>query len=332
MASGAKKWLIGAILALAGVFIVVATVANSKPREKQAILGTPAAGESSVDAGQGTLIVWVPAGFTGDDFWVYLDGHLVSAPPHGTRKHISMHFHGKDGAWLILNPNGIGGLLTENGYFVDNDNYRSYLHANLNAESGDSKGLFYPLHFPIQHGTYTVEVAYLKNGTDQSSFPFAISPKYQANVYPYPSSVTELHIGVPDDWVFSEHGIPVMAPEGCVDKPNASYIMQQMKTYFDDPVVQALTVPQGYSNSDGIVTLDLPLAQAGSRGYDSAQIKYIASAILDRYYNIDHGPSQSYIDDCKNSHPEWSLSFDEYGRIISDAKGALQSVHRLAGK
>src|SRR5207237_9817161 len=37
----------------------------------------------SSDLAVGNLKVWVPAGMIGDDYWIYLNGSLRSAPPHG---------------------------------------------------------------------------------------------------------------------------------------------------------------------------------------------------------------------------------------------------------
>lgn len=336
MATRGKNWTIGVLVVLTAILLVVIKVGSSSHHDSDRTVQAevqPNVVDANVGGGsgaEGTLTVWVPAGFTGDNFWIYLDGHLVSAPPHGSGKKTPMGFHGQDGAWLIL-PGGIpSGLLSRNGQFVDSETYRSYLHTNLNVKSGDSKGVFYPVTIPIQTGRYTVEVAYLSNDPNRSSLPFAFSPKYIANVAA--GSSTELHIGVPNDWTNSEPAISVMPPMNCNDKPDVSYVAREIHTYLNDPVVQALIQYQASSNADGIVTINLPPALGGSREYDSAQIKHVASAILDRYYNIDHAAHLSFIEDCKNSHPEWSLSLDEYEKLINDAKEGLQSAHKLAGK
>ncbi len=337
MTTGTKIWLAGgAAVFLLGVAVAIHDQINKRRALEAAQTaepqGTPAADETSEDADEGTLIVWVPAGLTGDDFWVYLSGHLVSAPPHGTTMRGFSLNKTSDNGWEIedyfSDPPSV--LFSQNGYFVDSENYRSYIHANLNVASGDSKGLFYPVHIPIQAGRYTVELAYFSKNQYQSSFPFAISPKYHANVEAGTS--TELHIGVPDNWV--DRVIPSAATPSpsCAQKPDVSYLTREMNAYLEDPVVQALSIHKEYSNADGVVTLDLPIAEGGSREYDSVQVRDLADATLDHYYNIDHGPSQSYIDDCKNSNPEWSSSFDEYAMILGRVRDELQFLHRLAGK
>ncbi|MGB6856195.1 MAG: hypothetical protein WBE03_04855 [Terracidiphilus sp.] len=351
MATRGRKWLIAVVLALAAALIVVVIVTNYMQRKRQAFLDTlviggpvdaAVAAGSSTDPGQGTLTVWVPTALVGGDYWVYIDGRIASAPPHSNSA-------GKNGfiwpsqrhdddnraiGWDIEvtdhSGNFRGQLAIRHGYFLNDAAYLSYIKQYLDPASGDSMGLFSAVNLPIQPGPYTVEVIYFSHDHYDASFPFAISPKYHATVED--RSSTELHIGVPDDWASFSMPVAARGNPACDKKPDVSYIVEQMDAYLDDPVVEALSMHKEYSDTDGVVTLDLPAADGGPREFDSAQITDIARAILAHYYKIDEGPSQSYIEDCKNSHPEWSSSLDEYGIVIGRVKDELQFVHRLAGK
>jgi len=348
MASGHRKWIIAMLTTLLAILLVVIKLKSSdhvgdgsaaQPETAATVVDASAEGGA---AGEGALTIWVPTGLVGDNYWVYLDGHIVSSPPHSD-------IAGKAGiifpdqrlddqnhpiGWDIQvdDPSGNvrGGFSIRHGYFlIDNANFRSYIKQHLDPASGDSMGLFSAVNLPIQPGNYVVEVVYFSHNEYYSSFPFAISPKYQANVGD--RGRKELYIGVPDDWERVEKAAAAHGNPSCDEKPDASYILNQMNAYLDDPVVQELTAKLGSSNDDS-VSLDLPIADGGSREYDRVQIRYIANAILGHYYNIDHETSQSYIDDCKISHPEWSKTFDQYGKIVSDVKGEFQFVHRLAGQ
>ena len=166
------------------------------------------------------------------------------------------------------------------------DSFRSY-ERNLDHVKGDAKGVFDLLASPLYRGKYTVEVAYLSQNRFYSSFPFAISRKFTAIVGSGQS--LDLYIGIPDDWSRVEIAKAAKPHNSCANKSGEiSYLSQQLDTYLDDPVVQALTALQESSPSgpDDIVVLKLPPAQGGKREYDSNQIRLMANAVLDDYYDL----------------------------------------------
>jgi hypothetical protein len=81
------------------------------------------------------------------------------------------------------------------------------------------------------------------------------------------------------------------------------------------------------SRPKGVVVLDFPQAQGGTREFDRGQIRYIAKAILQNYLE----PSHEDVARCKQTNPEFSQSYVEYDKIISDIENELRFFHRLAG-
>jgi hypothetical protein len=290
---------------------------------------------------KGILKIWVPAGFVGDDYWIYLNGHIENAPPHSERHPIkSMTVHQReDGGWYLgVTSDSNGSLIIKDGDFETN-RLRSYIDQYIDSASGDAQRLFYPVDFPLESGNYTVEVAYLsKDGHGYSSFPFAITRKYIANVQNGQS--THIYVGVPNGW--SDFQLARAAPWACsilpdelatemhIPKPkrspNDSGVSKDMERYLSDPVVQTLRASV-ISPSKDIVVLNFPEAQGGTREFDAGQIRYIANAVLENY----HEPSHEDVAKCKESNPQFSQSYDEYDKIISDFETQLQYFHALAG-
>jgi hypothetical protein len=298
--------------------------------------------EKSEEPGKGMLKIWVPAGAVGDDYWVYLDGHIVSAPPRRKRELIVDMMGSAVGPgevrWLDF---GNEHLAIRDGDFVDGEHFNkaiiisSYISRNIDLQSGDAKHLFYPVDLPLQSGKYNVEVAYLLKGL--GSFPFAVTRKYIADLRI--SERTQLFIGVPDAW--SEFDPAVAQPLVCAFLPspggnsNADVLglmTNTMTRYLNDPMVQALRALNAsvLSRPKGIVVLDLPAAQGGAREFDGSQVRYIANAILQEYEK--RGPRHEDVARCRQSNPEFSQSYDEYDRLISDLESQLQFFHTLAGK
>lgn len=341
MATGSQGkwpyWMLAAFAALVSILLAGGFILNSsRVAPSGPALEAVAANGTKDDAGEGrgTLKVWVPAEVVGEDYWVYLNGHIVSAPPHGidTSRLIVMSSIEDDAkkpsGWFISSTDWT--FVVRHGSFLMTDSFRNYIKQNLSNTSTDSQGLFYLVSLPLHAGQYTVQIAYRsKNG---SSYPFALGNRYITRVDT--REIKQLYVGIPDEWARFENARAAMSNASCDERPDVRYLLKQMNTYLSDPVVEALTASQESSPSgqDGNVMLGLPLSEGGTREYDRAQIRLMANAILSAYYDIDHKSRDSYVDDCRNSHPEWSASLDEYEKTQGVIKRALEPIRALAGR
>jgi hypothetical protein len=149
------------------------------------------------------LTVWVPSGVVGSDYWIYVNGHIVSAPPHPTSDAGSgvVAMKSKKG-WQIFGQNGL--VLKE----IHDDGWdRDFSPYALDAESREALHLFQPVELPLSAGKYKIDMAVLLPGPFyKSSFPFVISAGWEVDVEP--GKPKQLYLSVPDAW---EQGIVVPA-------------------------------------------------------------------------------------------------------------------------
>jgi len=347
-----RKWSVWAAVAVVGavllIGIIAAIVIPSQERQRH-LLAAAAASEAAKNQAlldMGTLKLWVPAGVVGDDYWVYLNGHIVSAPPHGTRKqsdyflsHVERGLGDDNKEGWNLETYDLGeSLYIRDGAFLMSDSLRRYIDRNFNPSSGDAKHLFYPVDLHLRAGKYIVEVLYLSKSSSGwagfkvgDSFPFAISPKYIASVKK--DGMAHLRIGVPNDW--NDYPGTRAKTQACNifnGRPNMDQIIHGIQSYMADPVVQALRTLDVsiLSQPKGIVVLGLPPAYGGAREFEVSQITYIANAIL---YNYEVGyPEHEDIVKCRHDYPGLSQTYDELDMMVSDLESQLQLVHTLAGK
>lgn len=341
-----RKWSIRAVVALAVVLLIglLATVTPAYQDHQRRALEDAAVREARADQSaeehqdlnKGTLKIWVPSGLVGDDYWVYLDGHIVSAPPRTKSETINVA-SSLVGATRWLTFGNDETLAIRDGDFTSL--LRSYIDRNIDPATGDAQHLFYPVDLQLPSGKYVIEVAYVSKG--HSSFPFAITRKYVANVRI--GQRTQAHVGVPNDWtdqetpratawacsILPDNVPPELRIPTRDHKPNVSGVTQDMERYLNDPAAQALHAlnMSVLSRPKGVVVLDFPQAQGGTREFDRSQIRYIAKAILDNYLE----PSHEDVARCKQTNPEFSQSYIEYDKIISDIENELRLFHRLAG-
>ena len=90
-------------IARASIILVAFLALTGVPRHANADPKAPPG------SGLGQLKVWVPVGVIHDNYWIYLNGHIVSAPPHhapdaGSRNFVSVKTH--DG-WEIWTKDGL---------------------------------------------------------------------------------------------------------------------------------------------------------------------------------------------------------------------------------
>jgi len=139
------------------------------------------------------LTVWVPSGVVGNDYWVYVNGHIVSAPPHPVPDQDSDVGAMKNNkGWRLFGPNGV--VLQEihdDGWDHDFDPYE------LDAASRDALHLFQPVELPLSPGKYKIAMAVLLRGPFYtSSFPFVFTAGWEVEVGP--GKQKQLYLPVPD--------------------------------------------------------------------------------------------------------------------------------------
>lgn len=290
----------------------------------------------------GTLKVWVPAGMIGGDYWIYLNGRLRSAPPHGPADPRSRSIVTIDIGSDSRDPKIKYGwdLLTRDGLVlrIRHEEYDSLLTRYLNAPAGDTLDIFQIVEFALPAGQYTVEVVILSRTAPDGvyvslrSFPFVITKTSVAEVRA--GQTTPLYPGVPDDWIdYARQDTILLAPRGICKggsaPPDLKEFRRSVQAYLLDPMVKilrGLDFPS-LSRSKGVVTLDLPPAQGGSREFDGRQIKFIAEGTLAEHYL----PSHSDVTSCRRRFPQFSESYAEFDKLIGLIEDDRESLRKLGG-
>jgi hypothetical protein len=353
-----KSWLRLAGAVAAGAAIAFYVIVFVLPPRRDRL---EASGIAAFDD-KGWLTIWVPAAVVGDNYWVYLDGHLISAPPHDNQTKSISYSTFNDGnaevSWdssgpLLLkivngeyNPQSIQmyrarfiDVLTRtddcremspHGLIYDAECIHRYMWQTEKDDQWtlDRNHIFYPVTRRLHSGAFKVDALYFSDRDAQSvSFPFVITPQYVADVEV--GQRAEIFIGIPENW--SNEETPTAAHHACSlldGSPILDYIMTESRRYISDPAVRALKAPGVFdvSTPDGNVVLDLPPDQGGTREFNRAQIRDIANQILKNY----ELPTLAQITDCKNAHPESSQTFDEQYSMVSDFNEKLKFFRALA--
>lgn len=293
----------------------------------------------------GKLKIWVPAGIVGDNYWIYLNGHIVSTPPHAAEelKHaevitVATGKLNADGTresndgWDVWNADGL--VLR-----MRHEDWDRTINAYLNSGTGDTLHIFQAVELPLYPGEYTVEVAILSTGESNSgphgttSFPFVFTRKSSMNVQR--GKTAQIYLAIPDRWSNAPAVIPAVpfrrvCPGAQAAPPDVNQLERLVKQYMNDPLVQVLRGADaaGVTPSKGVVVLDLPQEQGGPHEFDGSQIRHIADAIA----ASNDLPTQRDVDDCQNQFPQFSKSYAQYGKIISDINNDIESFRKLAAK
>jgi hypothetical protein len=289
----------------------------------------------------GNLKIWVPAGMIGDDYWIYVNGHLTSAPPHGPAIPKSKDFltiqSGYVGSGGVMTRRDGWDLWTGDGLALAmrHEEYDNRLIPYINA--GDKLHVFQVVELPLAPETYTIEVAlYSPSYSDHTerSFPFVITRKYVVEVRP--GQTTQLYPGVPDDWD-SLGFYPARAVRGLCNVGAAPPDVDELKrlvtqlegivrAYMDDPMVKLLRGLDrpSLSRPKGTVVLDLPPAQGGPRELDATQVRAIAGAISARHAF----PDRSAITECQRRFPQIE-AYAAYGKMIGDIESDMESFFNV---
>jgi len=289
----------------------------------------------------GTFKIWVPAGMIGDNYWIYLNGHIASAPPRGTSDPRNNNLvvvpsgkldaHGKrttiDG-WELWGANG-------RVLKMKHENYEG-LTDYINSESGDALHIFQVTELPLHTGKYTVEVAMLSgapsSGTVLSAnpFPFVVTRKYVVDVGT--DQPTRLYVAVPDNWSSNPEPIPALAanrvcPASTAAAPDVDQMKGWIEDYKTDPAVMMLhdaraTLP---AQTNGIVVLARPVAPGGPREFDGSQVRDIVDTIAARHVF----PSEDEVAACQARFPQFSESYGVYGNLIRFIAKDMASLRKL---
>lgn len=305
------------------ILLILFLVLIGIPRQTNAVLN------DAQKPASGRLTVWVPSGVVGNNYWIYVNGHIVSAPPHHPSNPGSGNFTAvktKKG-WEIWNQHGLI-LRMIHDYGWDRD-FSPYA---LDAESREALHLFQPVELPLSAGKHEIDIAILLPGPSyKSSFPFVISAGWKVDVGP--GKPTQLYLSIPVAW---ENGSilpasPAQANRACPanvpSAPNGVQVKQKISAYKDDPVADALrTANARFSHPKDVALIDLPSEQGGPREFDGAQILAIVAAISEH----NDLPSQSDIQDCQRQYPQFSKSYAMYGDLIRFVDNELESFRKLA--
>ena len=284
-----------------------------------------AASPKATRSAGGTLQVWVPAGSIGDDYWIYLDGHIVSAPPHNTPEPTaSLTMVKVASGWQLW---GVKGLVLKS---VGDEGWdRDYSPYDKDAATRDAWHLFQPLEFPLRAGSHKIDLVVLSYGSlFKSSFPFVASSGWQKDIRK--GKTTQLFLSIPNNFT-NNAGVARAQPRyricpGAPAPPNLGELQGWIKEYLGDPMVKILRSASVTPHRKGIVLLDLPAEQGGTREFDGKQVRNIADTITNRH----DFPSQSDVNDCQHRFPQFSKSYAQYGKLLSVIDQDLESFRKLA--
>ena len=279
------------------------------------------AGTRNTRTANGKLKIWIPSGFVGDNYWIYVNEHLVSSPPHGTPRGdfniISLH----DGSgWEVW---------VSEGLLTSSTRYDSWISSYIAA--GDKRHIFRTIEYPVAPGKHTVEVMISTGGNSRSlpPLPFVITRKYEAVVRA--GQTFDVYSEIPSDWNTMRSPISAAWASPCNDtsfdlKKMQNSILYWGRSYRDDPLVKLLHVAKGsYKPGSAVLELDLP---SGPREFDGMQIEQIVGEIDMRFSNLRH--THNEIANCRNRFPQYSKTFAEYDKTISLIEDDMASLRKLA--
>jgi hypothetical protein len=294
---------------------------NSEEPKPPAMSST---GADPASAGSGTLNIFVPR-MVGDNYWIYLNGHLVSAPPHGTPTEASdfLYIPVKSG-WEVWDQKGLRLTMSHESFHG--------LDEFLNS-GGSAQQFFHPVVMKLDAADYTVDVVMSSEhkfyGPGESSFPFVVTRKYETSVRG--GDTEQVYIAVPDNYLSNTAiaaAINRACPGGSPQAPNLDWLKTTLNEYDADPMVRALqraAATQG-SQSENVVMLDLPSSQGGSREFDRNQIEQIVSVIAANH----RLPSHSEITECMDKAPQFSRAYTNYDRLVTRVNQEMDSFRKLA--
>jgi hypothetical protein len=271
----------GAVLLLPGGALQWASRGNA-PTPAQA-LPASAAGARTAHPITGTLVIRVPAGIIGTQYWVYVNGDIVSAPPHEPFPTFAPD------TIVVPLDNGME-LWNQSGRVLGVENER-YTHRPQDFEKAFQSIELTNVSAPSRYEVTLMVAGNPKDGS-LSWFPFVTTANKQRIEIAAGETAT-LDLAPPREWapgpraarlkaLPSNFGAPAELARQWQDE-----LQKQMKLYDEDPVVRALLpVATQFSAAQPArarVEVELPLALGGRRTLDAAQIDAIVTALVSRY-------------------------------------------------
>ena len=288
----------------------------------------PSASSPGSDGDTGQLRVWAPAGVVGDQYWLYVDGRIMSAPSRrpsfGRRSHLvpvksarGQEFWGakglvfrqiRDAAW---DPR--------------------YSPASLDAASRDALNLFQRTDLHVSSGTHRVELV-ARSARQDSAFPFAFSAPWTVTVragktadlfLPLPRSYVDFAPAAQRAYDLCGHG--AMAPTAS----DVDYLHDELRDYIADPAVIGLQYAKASLEPRRATTvIDFAAAEGGRRDYDAAQIALMAGSVRGRY----NFPDRKQIASCRNKYPQFASAYDEIDLLTANVAKELETLGDLGGR
>jgi hypothetical protein len=357
------KWLVWAATAAAAAIAAAVLVFVGHPYSASPIAAAPPGATAPEPDGSataqspaekdGTLQIWVPTGAEGVDgnYWVYVNGRIVDAPPHPD-VHVDTAIltrRTETTGWLFEYdfPN-ISYVLETHDWEFSNIAHKetgsqgvvynvealdTYADLYIRPGLGDTRHLFELVELKRPPGEYAVEVAYVAQRPDAP--PFLISPKHTLAVRP--GATVRIFLGLPDSWDNLPIAVAAVHTDVCENwtgaplrggEPDVQTLIAEMRAYQADPIVQALQSLDAsvFASPGGVTLLNLAPALGGAREFDRTQIGFMAGRVVARYPI----PSHVLVAACSAKYPDFPESYQKYDQLLSSFEDELQTFHALA--
>ena len=316
------------LLLVAGFFMfdkikhpVFADIPSASP--SPAAENTPAPKENfgTVRPLLGTLTIRVPAGIVGTDYWVYVNKHIVSAPPHESLP------GGTDKFTQVEIPTGME-FWDQNGLAAKSQDDRiSYVRDDV------SGSLFQDVVIKLAPGNYSIE---LMVKSTRGEFPFAVT-KSKFEIQLEAGDTQTAVLGLPPDWSTISPAAAALAAPGPPTQETATQLQHILQNntqrYEQDPIVRALDdVERNFSYTPPLgptVYVELPEDAGGPRELDAAQIEATINAITATHeYYLD--PSER--DKWQAAGSNYSAFYDQFTSEVEAYNKSIESLKFIVDK
>lgn len=294
---------------------------------------TPAAADDSntVRPLLGALTIRVPEGIIGDDYWVYVNKHIVRAPSQDSTSDAASDFI------RVATPNGMK-FYDKSGLAAESEQGQfTYLR------DGISDTLFQEVVIKLAPGNYVVEMM-CKN--DQGpEFPFYVT-KAQSDVQLNAGDSQTVAFGLPLGWTDSASaaGAAAVAASGPVTAEEATQLQKNFQDwnhrYEQDPLVQALSnVQRNFAFTPPLgptVYVDLPENVGGPRELDADQIDATIKKIVSSYeFSLDatdRGRWQAAGSNFVQFYDQFSGQVDAYNKMVEGLHSIVDKLQQAQQK
>lgn len=263
----------------------------------------------------GTLKLKVPSGITGDNYWIYINGKLVSSPPRATagpQPVMVVNLADGSGRWEAWASEGLVTSSTRLDEYV---------------RSGDTHGLFRDLELQLPPGSHSVE--FLVPGTSSGMFPYVGSTK--SGLVVRPGSTTEVYLSIPQGWNNSFRLVAAANAIGMSLCPNirqfdiakpTEVLLRAVTDYRNLPLRELmLRAKSDYRTGDSVVKIDFG---SGPREVDGGQMETIIAGLYGPPYTRDD------VAYCRRYLPQYSEAFNEFETTIEWVQRDIRSFRKLA--